>query len=337
MAKSRKPTAYGTKRFPSEWSAALRGAATRLTCAVLCALALAAGVFGMKRYVERDVARPKAPPVVSLKNRPVWMTDFLAGQIAASVRPAGMHSTFDHQMLVDRVAMLKTNPWIRNVRQVRRVYGTRAGDTLEVDCDYRAPIALVRWQKDYWLVDADGVKLPERFSAADVPRIVIGRDGKTNIRIVDGVQRPPPKPGKPWGGQDLAAGLEMVRRLYGLPYTDDVVKVDVSNFGGRIDHREAQLVLGTKFASEIRWGAPIGGRSFEARPQQKFEYLRQVYEEFGRCDARQKWIDIRYDKITYPAADAIGAAAGVTARATVGATGGRPPATPAAARADGSQ
>src|SRR6476646_11072616 len=193
MAKSRKSNPYGMKRLPPELSAAVRGAATRATVTLLVVVVLSAGVFGMKRYVEREVALPKAPPAVVLKNRPVWMTEFLAGQIAASVRPAGLHSTFDHQMLVDRVAMLKTNPWIRNVRQVRRVYGKTPGDTLEIDCDYRAPIALVRWQKDYWLVDMDGVKLPEKFPAADVPKIAIGRDGHTNIRIVDGVQRPPPQ------------------------------------------------------------------------------------------------------------------------------------------------
>src|SRR5687768_12569665 len=194
MAKSRKTSPYGVKTWtiPHEWAVAGRRAAAVVTCVLLCAVALAAGVFGMKRYVDREVALPKAPPVVLLKNRPVWMTDFLAGQIAASVRPAGLHSAFDHQMLVDRVAMLKTNPWIRNVRQVRRAYGRRPADTLEIDCDCRAPIALVRWQKDYWLVDGDGVKLPEKFAAADVPKIVIGQDGRTNIRIVDGVQRPPP-------------------------------------------------------------------------------------------------------------------------------------------------
>ena len=329
MAKAKKSNPYGLKRFPAEWSAALLGGATRATVVALCAIVMAACVFGMKRYVEREVALPKAPPAVSLKNRPAWMTDFLAAQIAASVRPAGLHSTFDHQMLIDRVAMLKANPWIRNVRQVRRVYGKRPGDTLEIDCDYRAPIALVRWQKDYWLVDVDGVKLPEKFAAADVPKIVIGPDGRTNIRIVDGVHRPPPQPGKHWGGEDLVAGLDMIRRLYGLPYADEIVKVDVANFGGRNDYREAQLVLGTKFGSEIRWGAPVGARSFEVRPQQKFEYLRQVYEEFGRCDARQKWIDIRYDKITYPAADAIAPATGTG----IGTAAGRP-ATGGSSRAD---
>ena len=159
MPRARKTAPYTVRviAVSSEWQAILRGAAKRATCVLLCALALAAGVFGMRRYVEREVAFPRTPPLVSLKNRPVWMTDFLAGQIAAGVRPAGVHSAFDHQMLVDRVAMLKTNPWIRNVRQVRRVYGKRPADTLEVDCDYRAPIALVKWGKDYWLVDGEGV------------------------------------------------------------------------------------------------------------------------------------------------------------------------------------
>src|SRR5205814_136732 len=164
------------------WAVMLRRAATRITVAALVLVALSAGVFGMKRYVERDVAFPKAPPVVVLKNRPAWMTDFLAAQIAASVRPAGLHSAFDHQMLVDRV------------------------------------------------------------------------------------QRPPPQPGKPWGGADLAAGVEMVRSLYGRPYADQIVKVTVTNFGGRVDYREAQLVLGTKFGKEIRWGAPIAAKTFEVRP-----------------------------------------------------------------------
>ena len=289
----------------AETAAWVRRAGTHASAAALCALALAAGVFLLRRYVEREVAFPKKPPTVVLKNRPVWMSDFLASSIAESVRPAGAHSSFDHQMLVDRVAMLKTNPWIRNVAQVRRVHGAKAGDTLEIDASYRAPIALVKWGKDYWLVDGDGVKLPERFAAVDVPKIVIGRDGRTNIRIVEGVQRPPPQAGRTWGGADLASGLEMVKRLYGLPFADEIVKVNVENHGGRVNVIEAQLVLGTKYNTEIRWGQPVGSPLdfIEVSPERKFMYLKGLYEEFGRCDARQRWVDIRYDKITHPLPD----------------------------------
>lgn len=307
MARSRKSASNRSYRLAisPELGAWLRGMGTQLSAAVLCALALAAGVFLLKRYVEREVAFPKKPPAVVLRQRPVWMSDFLAGSIAESVRPAGAHSSFDHQMLVDRVAMLKANPWIRNVRQVRRAYAQRPGDSLEIDCDYRAPIALVHWGKDFWLVDGEGVKLPEKFEAADVPKIVIGRDGRTNIRVIDGVQRPPPLAGRTWGGEDLVAGLDMVKRVYGLAFADEIVKVNISNFGGRNDLREAQLVLGTKFGTEIRWGRPVGAKDdfIEVRPQRKLENLRAIYEEFGRCDARQKWIDVRFEKVTYPSVE----------------------------------
>ena len=327
-----------------EAAAWVRRAGTQVSAVALCLLTLAAGVFLLKRYVEREVAFPKKPPVVVLKNRPVWMSEFLAASISEGVRPAGAHSSFDHRMLVDRVAMLKTNPWIKNVRQVRRGYGQRPGDSLEVDCDYRAPIALVKWGNDYWLVDGEGVKLPERFTAADVPKIVIGRDGHTNIRVVEGVQRPPPQPGRTWGGEDLAAGLDMVKRLYGLNFADEIVKVNVANFGGRIDLRESQLVLGTKHVvpgttqtTEIRWGRPIGAKDdfIEVSAERKLDYVRRVYEEFGRCDARQRWIDVRYDMIRIPTVDLAGNAPANASATAPGNSAGRRAAGATSARADG--
>ena len=323
MARKKSGTgdAYRLAMSP-ELSLWLRRVGTHLSGAALVLLALSAGVFLLKRYVDREIAFPKKPPAVVLKHRPVWMSDFLAESIAQSVRPAGAHSSFDHQMLVDRVAMLKTNPWIKQVRQVRRTYGQRPGDSLEIDCDYRAPIALVKWGKDYWLVDVDGVKLPERFVAADVPRIVVGRDGHTNIRVVEGVNRPPPLAGKNWGGDDLSAGLDMVKRLYGLGFADEIVKVTVANFGGRVDPREAQLVLGTKQNTEIRWGRPIGSKDdfIEVKAERKLDYIRQVYEEFGRCDARQQWIDVRYDMIRIPS---VGSTANASAKQSASSTAAR--------------
>ncbi len=304
MSRSKNSKSEGRTRDP-ERARLVRAACVHGCLALLLLGGGAAGVHFTRRYVERNVVFPTQPPAVVLKNQPVWMTDFLARQIAAGVRPAGTHSAFDHQMLIDRVAMLKHNPWISNVRQVRRAYGKKPGDLLEIDCDYRAPIALVRWGNDYWLVDGEGVKLPERFAAADVKKIVIGRDGHTNIRIIDGVRRPVPQAGYRWGGDDLAAGLQMVKTLYGRPFVDDVVKVNVANFGGRVDPKEAQLVLGTKYAKEVRWGRPPADAAdnfIEVSTERKLDYLRWVYEEFGRVDASQDWIDIRYDIITYPGA-----------------------------------
>ena len=140
----------------------------------------------------------------------------------------------------------------------------------------------------------------------------------------------------------MAAGLTMVKRLYGLPFADEIVKVNVANFGGRVDLREAQIVLGTKYTApdssqttEIRWGRPIGSKDdfIEVSAERKLDYIRQVYEEFGRCDARQRWIDVRYDMIRIPSVDPSGNA---PANALTNTPGRRtPPGT--SARADGSR
>jgi hypothetical protein len=130
--------------------------------------ALAGGFYLLRQYVGREVAFDANPPKVVLVNRPVWMSDFLAGQITKAIRPQGGHSALDRRMLQDVVAMLRQDeriaPWIRQVNQVRLVYGQRPGDTLEVDCDYRVPVALVNWQEAYYLVDGQGVLLPEHYT-----------------------------------------------------------------------------------------------------------------------------------------------------------------------------
>jgi hypothetical protein len=273
----------------------------------LIALALGSGCFvaysEMRRYVDQSVEQPTEPPLIVFKDRPTWMTDLVASQLAASFRPAKPLSVFDREVLVQTTKKLKANPWIDQVHQVRRVYGAQAGDTIEVSCDFRAPMALVQNGSDYWFVDSQGIKLPERFVAEDVRKIVFSSNGRTNIRVIEGVHnRPPQLAGHKWTGEDLAAGLELVRRLYGVPFADEIVQVNVENFGGRIDPREAQLVLVTRYNTHVRWGRPWGSVDafIEVRPEVKLDRLRSIVDKYGRVDAKQRWVDVRFDKITYP-------------------------------------
>jgi len=269
---------------------------------VLCGI----GLYSLRRHVETKLTYPAAPPKVVLKNRPAWMTDILAEQITKLAQPLVSHSSFDKQMLADTYAVLKGNPWIKNIRSVRRAYGQQAGDTLEIDCDYRAPIALVKAGELYWLVDGEGVKLPEGYTRDHVSRIVVGRDRKINIRMVEGVEKWPPESGKKWVGKDLAAALDMVKLLYGLPYAEEIVKVDVHNFERRRDDKEAQIVLMTKYGTEIRWGQPIGAEDFftEESVSTKLAYMKAIHEEYKRVDGKHQWIDIRFGQPTYPSGEA---------------------------------
>ncbi len=254
-----------------------------------------------RRYVDQQVAAPSGPLKVVIKDKPVWMSDFLAEQIAATV-PRTASSSFDRDLLVAATEKLRQNPWVCDVRQVRRVYGDRPGDTLEIDCDFRAPIALVQWGQFYWLVDGEGVKLPEQFAASHVPRIVIGRDGRINIRLVQGVREAPPETGKKWLGRDVAAAVAMAKLLCGQACAEQIAMVDVTNFAGREDAKEAQIVLRTKFGTEVRWGRPLDSADYfdEVPAGQKLSELADVMRRYGRVDGGHPWIDIRYDRITFP-------------------------------------
>jgi hypothetical protein len=304
MSKPKKPKTVAVKKQRNpERDAAIRRVSAHIFGVIFFMGALALATYFARDYVARKVAFPSDPPRVVLMNRPAWMSDLLAEEIVRTAKPAGAHSAFDHQMLVDIDRILRASPWIRDVRQIRRTYQDHPGDTIEIDCDYRAPVALVQAGQSFWLVDGEGVKLPSQFSTSQLDRVVRGADRKVNIRIITGVTHIPVAPGKKWPGDDLQAGLDMVKLLYGLPYAEEIVTVDVSNFGGRLKAKEAHLTLGTTHDTFIKWGRAINsGNDFfvEIPTQRKLEVLKQIRDQFGRIDAHQPWVDIRFDNPTYP-------------------------------------
>jgi hypothetical protein len=254
-------------------------------------------------YVDRELAAPTRPPRMVLVNRPAWMSDILAEQIVNYAQPAGLHSSFNRQLLADTGNKLAGDPWIRHVNQVRRVYYQNPGDTIEIDCDYRVPAALVKWGNFHWLVDGQGTRLPEQYTADQLPRIMFGEDGKVNVREIDGVTHAPCEPGKTWAGDDLAGGLELAKLLDGQSWAEEIRKIDVSNMNGRRDAREAQIVLITEYGTQVRWGRPPSASDgfVEVPTATKLAALQAIYDQKKRIDANQAWIDVRFDHVTCPA------------------------------------
>jgi hypothetical protein len=268
---------------------------------------LSYGYYRLRHHVQDRLAYPGLPPRIAMKNQPVWMSDALAEQIALAVRPKVARSAMDDRLLRDVHDVLAANPWVKKVKQVRRAYGHAAGDTLEIDAEYRAPVALVQTTKEFILVDGEGTKLPERFPAGQPPRIVYGDDGRLNLRIIEGVGAAAPfQDGHVWSGEDLQAGLDLVKLLFNQPYAEEIQRVNVANFKGRKNPREAQLVLVTKYRTEIRWGEPVRlPFHSEISPAAKLETLSRVHQQYGRIDANHSWLDIRLDKVTHPAEERV--------------------------------
>jgi hypothetical protein len=267
----------------------------------------AAGYLKVRNYVIARFLATPVRPSVELKNQPAWMSPYLAQSIVNSVRPSATSSPFDKQVLIDAYQSLSANPWVKSVREVRRLYGKAPGDRLAIDCVYRAPAALVQHDGQYILVADDGIVLPEQFTEDELPKVMFSPDGgqHTQLRIIQGVSQPPAKPGSAWNSDDLSAGLKMAALLSQLPYADEIVRIDVSNMAAPAASRSPRIVLLTKNNTQIRWGLPPGNDDFtEASPTIKLAHLQQIYAQYHCLDANQSWLDLRFDHVNYPTVQA---------------------------------
>ena len=284
--------------------------------AVVTLAFVGACVFGYLRTrdaVAGTITFRPVPPRVALKERPAWMSDSLANKILRVAAPDVAHACFDHNLLVNTASLLRNHPdsapWVRTVKSVRRAYESAPGDLIEIDCDFRAPVALVRWELYYWLVDGDGVLLPEQYTSADLRKVMYDGD-KVSLRIIEGVLQPPPDAGQKWPGLDIASGIDMVKLLHGKPYADEVERINVANvidpkFPTKGDRREAQIVLITKYQTQVRWGRPISAKDFivEVSPAQKLDYMSALVRDYKRVDGGHSSVDLRFEWVTIPSGE----------------------------------
>lgn len=294
-----KPVRKSREPMSPEAAARLRRVVTNVLCGVALAGACAGAFVVSQRYVDR-IATIDTPPEVVIKNQPVWMSDTLAKQIVASVQPLTPKRATDHQMLVERANLLAANPWVKRVNAVRREYVNRPGDVIELDCEFRAPVALVEWDGTYRYVDSEGVVLPEKLNAQQVQYLIRPGNSPT-FYIIEGVARGPKADGAPWPGGDVQAGIEMVGLLANQPYANKFIKIDVSNFSGRRSPNESQINLIDRAGQEVRWGQPPSSKAFfvEQKVDRKLEVLGRLYSPANR-EMKQPWIDLRFDTPTVP-------------------------------------
>ncbi len=231
---------------------------------LLAAILVAAG-WGMKKLEShvRAVSNATRTARVRLEvaTRPAWMPAELSFRIAKSFaldRPAD----YDDKNLTNEIAaQAGRNPWVRQVRSVRKARDSKGRPFVRVDCEFRKPAAMVAWGKHYFFVDELGVRLNDK----DVPRwvaVVPGRNGQRArqeafIEKADApggnIPRPiqyiiidldsrmdpaPPKPGKVWETEALVGhGLRLTALLKTLKVRNDTpqgFRIDARNHAGRL-------------------------------------------------------------------------------------------------------
>jgi hypothetical protein len=273
-----------------------------VTFGVILLALVVTGIYRARAFADDKLARSAAPAHLVFLNKPEWMNADLIARITEAVSPVSSTSSLDHKVLVDTADMLRAHPWVRSVKQVRRVYGAGPGDTIEVDCEFRTPVALVQDDRVYWMVDGDGVKLPEKFTSDELGKLGLGLEPKRQLRRIIGVDARSPQAGEIWPGEDLRAGLDLVKLMHDKPYLNEIVEVDVMNFAARVDTNAAQLVLRTFRGSEVRWGQPIDATRFYREPttDEKLRTLERIYAQYDRVDAGSTvGIDVRFDQFRW--------------------------------------
>lgn len=272
---SRKPR--GSSIDPRPWNPASTLANFEALAAVAVLAAIVVGwrfaESALSRYVhQRELPRIGAHQV-DLSDAPRWMSPRLRKELQAEAAKVASGDPLDADALERVVERLGQNPWVERVKRVQRMPQGR----LRVLADYREPAATVQTPEGFRLVDIAGVHLPGLYREEQVPELALPR--------IVGVAKEPGPLGQVWPGEDIRAGLALVRLLRREPYMTQIVTFDV---GQRYARDRIRLALHTR-RGQVVWGSPPGQElAMEpdaAQKKRRLDEIRNDRRSAGAIDA----------------------------------------------------
>ncbi|NOX58846.1 MAG: hypothetical protein GXP29_08315 [Planctomycetes bacterium] len=252
---------------------------------VMMVALIAVVAYGLHRLEGYVLAQDdsQAPPKIEFVAAP----DHLEGILANAVSDFQQRPWTREDLCGDIAQRLSEVAWIKKINSVHRY----SDGTLEIDCSYRNPAAMVKTESGMLLVDDEGVLLPGRY----------GPD--STLLLIEGVSTEPPSPGQRWNAPELLAGIDLVHLLANETFAAQITGVSVRNFRGCRDRRAAHIELATDRAGgRIIWGSAPGEEIEENSLEQKVQLLRRNYHRYGRVDADRSVIDVSVhpDKVFSP-------------------------------------
>lgn len=207
---------------------------------VLLITALAAGWhFGEKhltQYVREHRQAVFTVDAVLLADAPHWMGEAVQAEVQQLVADTMVADPLRPDGLALAVKALESNPWVGQVQRVQRF---KQG--VVVYARYREPVAVVQGRDGYHWVDSEGVRLPVTCTLEQVdPR----------LPLIVGATQQPGFEGEVWPGDEVQAGLALVRYLRHESYIDQVRCVDV---GARDEQGRIHLVILTDRQQGVNW------------------------------------------------------------------------------------
>ena len=223
---------------------------------------------GLQHYVAKKYS--KSDYVVSLINTPQWMSEPRFGFVFDDIETVTLQavcpdaenppSPLDGLPLKTAAKDLReSSMWISKLYQVRRI-GT---NKIEIDADYREPVALVASADGYVAVDEAGFVLPmvlqtHQVANYDIPLI----NGVGNIEI-----------GKASDSSRLHAGIAVANLIRYEPYANQIACINVSSINS---YGQTQVVLQTEQGEVVWHKAPGKEGSTDVSAAMKIERLRKL-------------------------------------------------------------
>ncbi len=218
------------------------------------------------------------PPMLGGGGR-TWLPDRdQAELIRAAERAAGEDDPLSVDPLRSISEQLSRTGWFVSAPRVRRVGPGR----VRVSPEWRRPAAVVRWQGRDYLISSEGEPMPPVY-----------RPGGGNRPVILGCREGPAGHGMPWPGQDVLAGLSLLKTLWRGGLIEPVAGVDVSGY-----NEGGPLEIVTAHSTRIVWGsAPGEWKPGEPSVEERIARLKGLIETTGRIDGGQSRIEIHRARV----------------------------------------
>ncbi len=260
---------------------------------VLCGIVI--GLMFLEKYVKETVPAARGSVDLELADVPIWASDELKEKVHAAAIGKGVN------LRLDEDTALSVH---RNIEQLivwlDEVEVLTLHDRLRVEAQWRKPVALVKSGLIKFYVDAERVVL-DFVPIPDLPIV--------EIKGLPLITKIPPL-GEVWQRDDLAAAIRILDRLDDMdksltpdkPLLREIDCIDVSNFNGRHNSRQAHIILYTKDNTEIIWGAEVEKwqQHLESTDEQKLAKLYVYYKENGTLSGAAKFINLRDPRDNIP-------------------------------------
>ncbi len=258
---------------------------------------IVAGFSFLEKYVKETSPVSEQTIRPELVDVPAWVTKELEEKVLAPAKDDGEDLIPD-----ENAAGVVQQNIKREVAWLDEVKVQTTHDGLRIEGRWRRPVGLVKSGRRRFYVDAEQVVL----DFVQMPHLPI-----VKITGLPLIMKMPPL-GKIWQRDDLAAAIEIIKRLEQMdklvtpdkPLLYEIDRVDVSNFNGKENTQHPHIVMYAKDNTQIIWGAEVGKwqQHLESTDEQKLAKLYGYYKEYGTLSGEAKYINLRdpQDNIPLP-------------------------------------